>query len=69
MKKLQGLSKNAEIHDGKKVENHSIATRNYAGIYHQTFLSNSWGDFLAPKAKNSKNDKNFQKKPEKNCKN
>ena len=33
---MQVLSKNAKIHDGKKLKNHSITTRNYAAIYHQT---------------------------------
>ena len=41
-KKLQFLSKNVKIRDGKKLKNHSITTRNYAVFNYQNLEEVSW---------------------------
>ena len=58
---------NDKFRDVKKLSgrNHSTTTRNYAVTFYKTLEEVPWN--LGPK--NSKIDKNFQKKLEKNCKN
>ena len=70
MKKLQALSKNAKIHDGKNLKPFRYQKKLCSNLSSNP-LSNSRGGFLAPRAKitqMSKMTKIF-KKPEKNCKN